>query len=270
MFKKLTIYQNTTMNLSVFLICIFTSFGTLIEPEHASPTVPVNYLEAAVGMVSDIKNKSDVNSYIKTFEVANEDVLAAQLGTDAQKIAFWVNIYNAYIQVILSKNPEKYNDRSSFFKEKQINIAGNMVSFADIEHGVIRGSQHEYFLGYLKRPFASSFEKKFRVSQKDYRIHFALNCGAKSCPPVAIYDWTRLSDQLEQSTADYLKKFTSYSADEKTAYVTSLFSWFRGDFGGIDGIKDILLKFKLIPDKRTRVKTSTYDWTLDLGNFVDL
>lgn len=257
------------MNLSIILFWIFTYFGTPIEPKVVS-SVPVDYLEAAEGMVAEIKNKSDVSSYIKTLEIANEDVLAAQLGTDAQKIAFWVNIYNAYIQVILSKNPEKYNDRGTFFKKKQINIAGNILSFADIEHGVIRGSQHEYFLGYLKKPFASNFEKKFRVSQRDYRIHFALNCGAKSCPPLAIYDWTRLSDQLEKSTENYLKKFTAYNDDEKTAYVTSLFSWFRGDFGGIDGIKEILLKFKLIPNKSTRVKTSTYDWTLDLGNFVEL
>lgn len=233
-------------------------------------SIPVNYLSTAEELLTAIKNQENTASYIKNLEMAKPDQLASQLGTDEQKIAFWLNVYNAYIQIILSKNPEKYNDRRSFFKNKQIIIAGNNLSFADIEHGIIRGSQHEFFLGYLKRPFANMFEKKFRVSKRDYRIHFALNCGAKSCPPVAVYDWTRLSEQLEQSTESYLKKFTTYVEKENTAYVSSLFSWFRGDFGGLDGIKNILQKMQLIPDKNTRLKTNTYDWSLDLGNFIEL
>lgn len=232
--------------------------------------VPVNYLALSEEILEAIERKEDVSIQMKTLSFANENQLAGQLGTDAQKVAFWVNIYNAYIQIILTKDQNKYDDRSTFFKEKQINIAGKLLSFADIEHGIIRGSQHEYFLGYLKRWFVDDFEKKFRVKKRDWRIHFALNCGAKSCPPVAIYKWERLDEQLDLSTENYLKKFTSFVADEQTAYVTSLFSWFRGDFDGLDGIKQILLQYKLIPNKNVKLKTTNYDWTLDLGNFVNL
>lgn len=232
--------------------------------------VPVNYLAISEEMLENIEKKQDVSIQMKTLAVANENQLAGQLGTDVQKIAFWVNIYNAYIQIILTKEPSKYNDRASFFKEKQINIAGRLLSFADIEHGIIRGSQHEYFLGYVKRWFVDDFEKKFRVKNRDWRIHFALNCGAKSCPPVAIYKWERLNEQLNLSTQNYLKKFTTYVPDEQTALVTSLFSWFRGDFGGLDGIKQILIDYKMIPNKNVKLKTSNYDWTLDLGNFIQL
>jgi Protein of unknown function, DUF547 len=246
---------------------LFFLLGNLLYINVGKAT-PVDYLATAEEMLTAIKNKEDMTIFRKTFELANEDQLAVQLGNDEQKIAFWVNIYNAYIQDILSKNPEKYNDRGIFFKSKQIHIAGRLLSFADIEHGILRRSQHEFFLGYLTRPFVSEFEKKFRVNKRDYRIHFALNCGAKSCPPVAIYEWTRLSDQLDKSTKVYLTKFTELKEKEKTAYVTSLFSWFRGDFGGLDGIRNILLKLDLIPDKDTRLKTASYDWTLDLGNFI--
>ena len=233
-------------------------------------SIPVNYLSVAEDMLIAIKNKEDISNYQNVLAQAKEDHVATQLGTDEQKIAFWVNVYNAYIQDILSRHPEKYNDRGLFFKEKQINFAGRLLSFADIEHGIIRGSQHEFFLGYFRKLFVGDFEKKFRVKKRDYRIHFALNCGALSCPPVAIYDWTRLSIQLDKSTKTYLEKFTIYKKEENTAYVTSLFSWFRGDLGGLDGIKDILMNLHLIPDKKSRIKTSTYDWTLDLSNFIDL
>ncbi len=235
-----------------------------------SQSVPINYLSISEDIIQAIQQKEDVSIYIKTLSYANESQLNAQLGTDNQKIAFWVNIYNAYIQIILTKDPTKYNDRSTFFKEKQINIAGKLLSFADIEHGIIRGSQHEFFLGYLKRWFVDDFEKKFRVNQSDWRIHFALNCGAVSCPPVAVYNWERLDQQLDLSSENYLRKHTSYDEKVQTAYVTALFSWFRGDFGGLEGIKQILLDDKLIPNKSVKLKTTTYDWTLDLGNFISL
>ncbi len=249
---------------------LFLLFTFFITQNVFSQGIPINYLLTSQEFLEDIRDKKDVSAYLKIFEACDIDKLNGQLGTDDQKFAFWVNIYNANIQVILSAQPKKYDDRRTFFSEKQINIGGKLMSFADIEHGILRRSQHEFFLGYLTKLFPSSLEKKLRVSKRDYRIHFALNCGAKSCPPVAIYDWTRLDEQFDKSTKAYLNKFTTYKDDEKTAYVTSLFSWFRGDFGGLDGIKDILLKYQLIPDKNTRLKTSNYDWTLDLGNFITL
>ena len=109
-----------------------------------------------------------------------------------------------------------------------------------------------------------------RVKKRNWRIHFALNCGAKSCPPVTIYDVERLNEQLSAGTKKYLNKFTTFDKENNIASVTSLFSWFRGDFGGIEGIKNILTDHHLIPDKDTRLKISQYDWSLDLGNFIDL
>jgi len=231
---------------------------------------PINYIAEAESMIQALQQKQKTDLFEQVFAACDLTQLSKQLGTDDQKFAFWLNIYNAYIQVILDKNPEKYDDRGSFFKVEQINIGGHMFSFADIEHGILRRSQHELFLGYITRPFPSDIEKMLRVEKRNWRIHFALNCGAKSCPPVAVYNIDRLHEQLELGTKKYLTQYTTYKKDEQTGYVTSLFSWFRGDFGGLEGIKNILLGLDLIPDKKTRLKTSDYDWTLDLGNFVDL
>ncbi len=197
------------------------------------------------------------NTPLKTFENG--------LRTDAQKLAFWVNIYNAYIQVILSKNPELYNDRRAFFGENRIKIAGELVSFAKIEHGIIRKSQWPLGLGKIRKWFPNAFERKLRVKKRDYRVHFALNCGAKDCPPVAIYKAELLEEQFNQSTTMYLKKTTSYDASKNEAMVTALFSWFRGDFGNKSGVKHILKNEKLIPStKGVTLIYKNYDWTLDL------
>jgi len=197
--------------------------------------------------------------------------LSTKLKTDTQKLAFWVNIYNAYIQVILNKNPELYENRSDFFSKDQITIAKNEISFDKIEHGIIRRSQSKIGLGYVKKGFPDKLEKLLRVENQDYRIHFALNCGAKDCPPVGIYSPTKLNTQFAKSTELFLRSSSKYDAIENKVYVTSLFSWFRGDFGGKDGTREILKEQGIIPNTDgVAIDYKDYDWTLALDNFIEL
>ena len=173
--------------------------------------------------------------------------------------------------MILSENPELYKDRGEFFKKDQIPIAGKLVSFAKIEHGIIRKSQWELGLGMIRTWFPDEFERKLRVDKPDYHIHFALNCGAKDCPPVAIYTADRLDEQFDKGTAAYLQRTSTYDPDTNEVAVTSLFTWFRGDFGCKSGIKDILEEYDIIPEtKGVDISYKKYNWTLDLDNFTDL
>lgn len=197
------------------------------------------------------------------------DELAAGLDTDDKRFAFWVNLYNAYIQIILRSDPELYQDRRSFFKLKQVPVAGMQLSFADIEHGIIRHSQLEYFLGYITDPFVPDYEEKLRVKDRDYRIHFALNCGAKDCPPVAVYSADLLDYQFDYTSRQYLQSYSKVDIEKKEVYTAQLFAWFRGDFGGSEGIRDILQKYDVIPQThRYTMLQRPYDWTLELNNFV--
>lgn len=231
----------------------------------------INFNKLSEEFLIKIKNNENTEDIQATFSNVSIETLVKALDTNDKKLAFWVNIYNAYIQVILQKNPDLYKDRSDFFKADQISFAGEMISFELIEHGIIRQSEWEYGLGFIGKLFPGEFEKKLRVDEPDYRIHFALNCGAKDCPPVAIYEWQRLDEQFAKSTANYLKRTTAYDSTKKEAKVTSLFSWFRGDFGGTSGVKDILKEQGLIPTtKGIDLDYKNYDWTLELDNFVTL
>ncbi|NNE78221.1 MAG: DUF547 domain-containing protein, partial [Pricia sp.] len=126
-------------------------------------------------------------------------------------------------------------------------------------------------LGFIRKWFPNKFERKLRVDDRDYRIHFALNCGAKDCPPVAIYEADRLDEQLNMGTKKYLERTSEYRANANEVAVTSLFSWFRGDFGCKSGIKDILKEFEIIPTtKKIDLEYKNYDWTLDLDNWTEL
>lgn len=193
------------------------------------------------------------------------------LDTDNERKAFWINIYNAYVQIILTEKPEKFEDRGAFFSGAQIKLVGRVLSFDDIEHGIIRGSQSKYALGFIPKWFVNDFERKLRVRTRDGRIHFALNCGAKSCPPIPILDDNRIEQQLDAASRSYLQSTTTYDASTNKAGVTALFSWFRGDFGNLSGARDYLRRYEAIPETADpSLSFNDYDWTLDLGNYIDL
>lgn len=221
--------------------------------------------------LQNIIDESSTNDIRAKLYGTTLEALENGLKTDDQKLAFWTNIYNAYIQVILSENPDLYEDRREFFKKEQIPIAGRLISFAKIEHGIIRKSQWELGGGFIRKWFPNKFERKLRVDERDYRIHFALNCGAIDCPPVAIYKADRLDAQFDAGTKTYLTRISEYDSATKEVKTTPLFSWFRGDFGCKSGVKDILREYEVIPTtKKIDLIYKGYDWTLDLDNFTEL
>ena len=250
----------------LFLITITLPF---IITSQNNPTSDLN--ELSENFLRNIKNDRPTNDIRAKLYGLTLDDLRNGLKTDDQKLAFWVNVYNAYIQVILSENPGLYDDKRAFFKKEQIPIAGRMVSFEKIEHGIIRKSQWPLGLGMVRKWFPNKFERKLRVSKRDYRIHFALNCGAKDCPPVAIYEVEKVNQQFEAGTARYLKRTSEFKEEKGEVAVTSLFNWFRGDFGCKKGVKNILRKQGIIPRvKGIDISYQNYDWTLDLDNWIAL
>lgn len=237
-----------------------------------SNNINTKYVLLSTSLLNSVKasKQSQVNEIRSTLKTVHEDSLASSLSTDAQKKAFWINIYNAHIQILLSEDPTLFNDRGKFFGAPRVTIAGNKLSFDDIEHGIIRSSKIKLSLGLLRNPFASSFEKKFRTKETDGRVHFALNCGAKSCPLVAVYEANNFDEKIDQVAKKFLHKVSTYKPDEVKVITTPLFSWFRGDFNGKNGVLKFLKKYDVVPeDKKPSISYDNYDWTLSLGNYYE-
>ncbi len=248
---------------TVFLTFVLMSFT--IQQSHAVIT-DTNYVNVSQQLLYAQRTGEIVDTFIKLLQVADQSILQKELSTDALKKAFWLNIYNAFVQKLLSENPEKYKNRHSFFSEKQIIIAQHTLSLDDIEHGILRRSKIKWALGYLNKPFAGKFEKIFRVDTLDERIHFALNCGAKSCPPIAYYDPGKIEMQLRLASINYLKNETEYSKASNIIYLPKFMDWFRGDFGGKKGITKMLIKYGVIKND-VSIRFKKYDWTLFLNNY---
>jgi thiol-disulfide isomerase/thioredoxin len=196
------------------------------------------------------------------------DSLVNGIDSDNLKKAFWINIYNAFTYIQLTKNASLYNKRSKFFGTKNITIANKQFSLDAIEHGILRRSKIKWSLGYVNKFFPSSVEKKLRVDSIDYQIHFALNCGAKSCPPIAFYGEENLEQQLQLATKNYLQSEVQYKKEDNLIIVPKLMSWFKADFGGRKGIYKILQQQKLLTlGEKPKLKYLPYNWTLYLNNF---
>lgn len=214
------------------------------------------------------KIDEETAGFIKQLKQLSMEDLQSIIKTDDEKKAFWINLYNAYTQEALKKNPEQYNNRGKFFGNKKMEIAGHQFSLDDIEHGILRRSKIKWSLGYFNKLIPGKIEKSLRVDRLDYRLHFALNCGAKSCPPIAFYKAENISQQLDLATKAFLKGEVEYNDATNTVKLPTLMSWFRRDFGGKKKMIELLQQLTIVPkDKSPRIKFKKYDWTLYLQNY---
>ncbi len=215
------------------------------------------------------KTGEDVESYIKRVNEIPYDTLVMGLPTDEEKKAFWINLYNAFTHSALKKNPEKYEDRGSFFSSDQFGVAGHKISLDCMEHSILRRSMVKWSLGHFGKLFPGKFEKDLRVKELDYRIHFALNCGAKSCPPIAFYKPENINPQLEQAAYSFLSSEAEYDAASGTLKLPAIMGWFRRDFGGKKAMIRLLKEKKLLPeDAEPSISFKSYNWELYTDNFI--
>ena len=192
-------------------------------------------------------------------------ILEESLETDNAKKTFWINIYNAEFLKL-----RKYLklEKSNIYKVAVIVIAGQHMTLDEIEHGILRRFKIKLILGYVTNIFAPRWIKAWALKKDDFRIHFALNCGAVSCPPIAFYSETNINEQLDMATTSFIENGTNIDYTTKTLIISKLFLWYKGDFGGEKGAKVIISEYLNNDFTDFKIKYSDYDSTEYLDNFV--
>lgn len=258
--------QSKLSNMQMFLQLLFgISLMTMpsLKGKDINPFVQISidYLEV-------LRDQGDVSDVLISLERIPMSEFINSVDTKEEKLAFWINIYNAHVISLLREDGQYFENKDSFYKERDICIAGIQMSLDEIEHGILRDSRIKWSLGYLQKWFVPGWIKDLRNNEIDGRVHFALNCGAKDCPPVGIYNDMEINRQLNQMTGDYLMQKTVVEGDNVTT--SALFSWFRGDFGGKKGIKKFLLCYEVIDDTDVNLSFANYDWTMEIGEIKDI
>lgn len=192
---------------------------------------------------------------------------AALRGGDA-RTAFWVNLFNALVLDTIAGFGVRRSVRESpgFFRRAAYRVGSERYSLEVIEHGLLRGNRPP--LPGLPPPFRPGDPRvAFGPDRPDPRVHFALNCGARSCPPIAAYDAARLPEQLETAAAAFINA-EGVREEDGGLTLSPLFQFYAEDFGGEAGARAWLGHYLVDPALRARVareplRMGDYDWSLD-------
>jgi hypothetical protein len=238
--------------MSFAICCLVSSLSfALVDAEHKlfNQVLGDHVADGEVDYAA-IKKDERFEKYIASLR----EVTPSAIKDDNERLAFWINAYNAFtIKLINDHSPI-----SSIRDIKQgdlgpwdivwIDIHGKRYSLNQIEHEIIR--------------------KEF----DEPRIHMALVCAAKSCPPLRseAYVGRTVDAQLEDNSRLFLLDRTKNRYDEKSnaLYLSELFNWYGEDFVKRFGsAQNFALRMMGITDVNpAALKYLSYDWSLNGKN----
>ncbi|GAC1692065.1 MAG: hypothetical protein NVS9B3_10630 [Gemmatimonadaceae bacterium] len=181
----------------------------------------------------------------------------------SERLALWINAYNAYTIHLINKHHERNSIRNvnkslGFLKlkgpwgEPLAVVGGHAYTLDQIEHDVIR--------------------KEFQ----EPRIHFALVCAAMGCPPLRneAYTGAALDGQLEDQGRAFLRESPGKNRVDVasgTVYLSMIFNYYKKDFGGTDpSVAHFIAHWyspgperDLLESGRAKHEETSYDWTLN-------
>jgi hypothetical protein len=224
----------------------------------------------AIRGAEEFERYKDLTKRLQSFDLHS-------LQERAQRLAFWINIYNtAVIHGVIELGLENsVKDAFGFFNRVMYEIGGFHFSLNEMEHGILRGNRRRPYG--LLRPFRRKDPRvKFSILPPDPRIHFALVCGARSCPPIGFYEAEQVDFQLQLASESFINSpQVKILPQEKTVFISKIFQWYKPDFGGSDSaLMDFLLKFLDEGINKTflqrnrekiRIRYQPYDWNLNQG-----
>ncbi len=163
--------------------------------------------------------------------------------TKEEQMAYWINAYNAFtVKLILDHYPVKsIRDihKGDPWNVKWIEIGKKIYSLNEIENEMLRA--------------------RFR----DARIHFAVNCAARSCPPLYNRAWeaSTLSQTLDARARAFINNPRYNQISPSEAKVSKIFDWYAADFGDLRAFLNRYTRTQL--QAGASIDFLEYDWALN-------
>lgn len=207
------------------------AWNTLAQ-KHISSTGKVNYK----GFKADI---AAFDAYLAS--LAKNPVQSSW--SRAEKMAYWINAYNAFtIKLIVDNYPTSSITKLHGGKPwdvKWIKLGSKTYSLNNIEHDILR------------------------PQFKDARIHFAVNCAAKSCPPVLNKAWTakNLESNLERSAKQFINNAKYNTISGNSVAISKIFEWYAEDFGDMITYLNKYANTKI--KSGAKITYKNYEWALN-------
>lgn len=201
-----------------------------------------NYMSSDGSIVDyeTMRNSQQMDEYVALVQQLANVRLSAL--SPAEKKAFFINIYNSLTLHALCRSDilpaEKATStlgRLKLYASAAYVIDGAEYSLNDIENGILRGNKASA-APFTKPPIGDSAAADPRAAHVlpcDPRIHFALNCGAMSCPPIGVYstsDAQLLNEQLQLATKSFISSEVQCDSSGECVYMSKIFDWYAEDF----------------------------------------
>lgn len=207
------------------------------------------------------KERSSLDAYLAALESVKPDEYAAL--TRKEQFAFWINAYNAYtVKRVVDGYPVKSirdlgDDKVSVWDRDLVplgklvpKLAKEKLTLNDVENRVLR------------------------ATFQDARLHAAVNCASRGCPPLRAEAFTseRLDVQLDEQVRIWLADATRNRFDRARGVieVSKVFEWFAEDFQRESGtVRGWIARFRpadaawLGPEAKVEIKYVEYDWALN-------
>lgn len=203
-----------TLSLTLTLLLDFTA----APPAHAFSHAPLDALlkkHVRRGKVDYQGIKSTSQAQLDAYVAA---VGKARIGAMSRqtRLAFYLNAYNALvIKGVVDRLPglSSVMKVKGFFDKQRHLVAGKRVTLNQLENTIIRPT--------FKEP----------------RIHFALVCGARSCPPLraAAFRAAGLDGVLERLARNFINSGYGVQVKGDAVKVSQLFKWYAADFEQASG-----------------------------------
>ena len=174
----------------------------------------------------------------------------------AEQFAYWVNLYNALtVKIVLDAYPVKSIRRITLGRLVAIGPWGQPIVIVDGQDLSLDNIEHDIL----------------RAIWRDPRIHYAVNCASLGCPNLQLEAFTPGNAEalLEAGARAYINHPRGVAVEGGKLKVSSIYKWFKEDFGGDDaGVLSHLSQYadedtQSLLDGRTKVDRYDYDWALN-------
>ncbi|MBP9138798.1 MAG: DUF547 domain-containing protein [Flavobacteriales bacterium] len=227
---------------------------------EAASLAPVNMHDAwnelvkahVKGSLVDYKGMVKDKLKLEAYCVSLTNNVPTDAWTKQQKLAYYINLYNAQTVKLIVDN---YPVASIRDLDPKLSIPG----FNSVWHAT------KFMVG-KKELSLNDVEHEILRNMGEPRIHFAINCASGSCPPLRNEAYT--AEKLEQQLTDQTKQFINSAQYNKitgsSVELSAIFDWFVGDFTKEGSLFQYLNKYSTVKiNENAKVKYLDYDWSLN-------
>ena len=212
-------------SLPTALLIIFILFGRITTAQNNKLFTDLlsEYVKNGLVDYKNLKDDKRLNQYLE--QLSNTD---PEKFNHNEKLAFWINVYNAFTLQIVTKN---YPIKSITELSTGGRIIGYLLGKTVWDKEFITINKKKYSL--------NDIEHKILRKMNEPSIHFAIVCASISCPPLRneAFEAGKIDEQLTNQAIKFINDSTKNYFDLKNreSYISKIFKWFDEDFGGSDG-----------------------------------